>query len=274
MYLLIVDEANKRKRKGPSDPQKVCFFIYFYGSENLFLYAFVVDVCFCVCAASWMPIRFQRLAEALKRTASRREWPADLTWPNEKRWRERERERTEGGKRSSRSAMQKRIKVLGNKSRTRWGRRRSQGAAGQAKTQEEAGTLSRWSIGKDNEKDEGGGVESSWARRIEKNWRRNRFPAPRRAPEEPRRGRNLLFRFFFWEELAYGPTDNKDPLDMLFFLGESEYRSLLALLHLFDLYQLWIGRRRWRVFLLFFFSSSPSPSFFFCFCFIAQSSHF
>lgn len=23
---------------------------------------------------------------------------------------------------------------------------------------------------------------------------------------------------FFWEELVYGPTDNKDPLDMLFFI--------------------------------------------------------
>lgn len=27
----------------------------------------------------------------------------------------------------------------------------------------------------------------------------------------------LFFFFFFWEELVCGPTDNKDPLDMLFF---------------------------------------------------------
>ena len=61
---------------------------------------------------------------------------------------------------------------------------------------------------------------------------RTRFPA-RRAPEEPVAEEETFFYFFCvgsWEELAYGPTDNKDPLDMLFFLGQVRGVAFLALL--------------------------------------------
>ena len=52
----------------------------------------------------------------------------------------------------------------------------------------------------------------------------------------------FVLSFGFWEELAFGPTDNKDPLDMLFFFLE----SLLVLSGLKERRRVFLGLLRDR----------------------------
>jgi hypothetical protein len=152
--------------------------------------------------------------------------------------RRREEEEEEEEEKKIKSAMAKRIKVLGNKSRTRWGRRRWQGRC--------------WAEPSWNKRKQGGwnSTRCGWSMRIR--WKRKkatRICTYITRERKRRRGsigqgsplgrcgsrrtgssaykKNLFsssssifgsFFFRFWEELAYGPTDNKDPLRYAFLL--------------------------------------------------------